>query len=201
MIRNFLARLAFLALPVLLAACHGDPSPWHMTDVAGSLPPLAFSMERANDGAAVTAKDYRGRVVLLYFGYTHCPDICPTTLADLSTALGDLKQRARDVAVLFVTVDPGRDKPAILGDYVRAFAPEIDGLRGSPDDLLRLARRYRVAFSVTPAPTDEAYEVTHSSAVFVFGKDGRARLVATSTQDPAGIAADLRRLADEPPPA
>jgi protein SCO1/2 len=141
-------RLAAIALCLLLASCGGD-KPYHMTDITGAMPKLQFRMERANDHAIVSADSYRGRVVILYFGYTHCPDICPTTLANLSEVLRRLDTRAYDVALLFVSVDPDRDTLDVLGNYVRGFAKQIDGLRGPPNGLTALTRRYRVLYSVT----------------------------------------------------
>ena len=190
------ARLAALALFLLTAACGRQDSGGHATDITGAMPALDFSMTRANDGKAVSAADYRGKVVILYFGYTHCPDICPTTLANLSEAFGKLGGRAGDVRVLFVTVDPNRDALALMKGYVNSFAPQIDGLRGTPDQLTALARRYRVAYSVTPESPGHPYEVMHSNAVFFFDRSGRARLVATATDNNAALTADLTRLLD-----
>jgi protein SCO1 len=176
---------------IFLAACAPPRGP--VTDIDGAMPPLAFTMTRANDGKPVEASDYRGRAIVLYFGYTNCPDACPTTLSDLATVLERLGPRARDVRVLFVTVDPNRDTLAALKTYVNAFAPEIDGLRGSEDAIARLARRYRVTYQVTPGPP---YEVMHSDSVFFFDRDGRARYVATSVADAHAIAADVKTLLD-----
>ena len=184
---------AFLALALCLAACSREPS-WHATNITGSMPRLEFQMTRAGDDSPVSAATYRGKVVLLYFGYTHCPDICPTTLANLSDALKRLGPRASDVRVLFVTVDPDRDMSKVLGEYVTAFAPEIDGLRGSDDALASLARRYRVAYSVMKEKG--AYNVMHSEAVFFFDRHGCARLVTTSTENTSDIAYDVRHLLD-----
>jgi protein SCO1/2 len=135
---------------------------------------------------------------MLYFGYTSCPDVCPTTLSNIATVLDRLGKRAQDVSVLFVTVDPSRDTRPVLASYVKAFAPEIDGLRGTPDQLAALARRYRVAYSVTPSANDQDYEVSHSSALYVFDARGKAQLLIpsldTTTPDIAGTAADLKRL-------
>ena len=117
-------------------------------------------MLRANDGKPVTAADYRGKIVLLYFGYTNCPDVCPLTLANLSQSLRRLGKDAKQVRVLFVTVDPDRDTAPILKAYVNAFSPEMDGLRGTDNAIAILARRYRVAYSVTPAHDGKPYEVT-----------------------------------------
>jgi protein SCO1/2 len=187
--KRLAALLLVLVLP--LAACSRPGADGHATDVTGALPPLAFAMTRANDGKGVSAADYRGKAVVLYFGYTHCPDICPTTLANLSEALDRLGARAAKVRVLFVTVDPKRDTPALMKGYVASFGPGIDGLRGTDDALVALTRRYRVAFSVTEGPP---YEVMHSNAVFFFSPDGRARLVATETKDIDGLAADIGKL-------
>ena len=155
------------------------------------MPDLEFATTRANDGEAVNAGNYRGRAVVLYFGYTNCPDACPTTLSDLATVLHRLGPKADDVRVLFVTVDPNRDSLSALKAYVNAFAPEIDGLRGSEDAIARLARRYRITYQVTPGPP---YEVMHSDSVFFFDRDGRARYVATSVANAKLITAHVRQL-------
>ncbi|MGB8363468.1 MAG: SCO family protein [Rhizomicrobium sp.] len=165
-----------------------------VTDITGAMPALEFSMVRANDGAAVTAADYRGRVTVLYFGYTNCPDVCPTTLANLATVLQALGAQAKNVRVLFVTVDPDRDSLAALKTYVAAFAPQIDGLRGTADAVATLARRYRVTYLVTPASPGHPYEVMHSASTFFFDREGNARYVATSVADAPAIEADIRGL-------
>ena len=171
------ALFALLAT-ALLAGCDHDAK-WASTVIEGSSPPLEFSMTRASDGKAVTEADYRGKVVMLYFGYTFCPDVCPTTLANVSEILGRVGAEARQIRVLFVTVDPDRDTLPILKDYTKNFAPQIEALRGAPDQLAALARRYRVVYSVTPATKDEPYQVTHSSAIYVFDKSGAARLLVS----------------------
>jgi protein SCO1/2 len=189
-------RLAAFLSALLLTACGPTAVSWHMTNITGAMPPLSFSMVRANDGKLVTAEDYRGKIVILYFGYTHCPDICPATLANLSNMLQLLKSGARDVRILFVTVDPNRDTADVLSSYVKSFAPQVDGLRGSGDALMTLARRYRVAYQVTPDSPGHPYSVMHSDAVFFFDRTGRARLVTTTTDDVAAIASDVHTLLD-----
>jgi protein SCO1/2 len=188
-----LGRISALLACLLLLSC-GSEQPYHMTDITGAMPKLQFRMERANDHAIVTADSYRGRVVILYFGYTHCPDVCPTTLANLSEVLKRLDTRAYDVAVLFVSVDPDRDTPDVLGPYVRNFAKQIDGLTGPPNGLMALTRRYRVMYSVTKDTPGHPYEVMHSNSVFFFDRSGAARLVTTSTDDIAGLTEDVKRL-------
>jgi len=178
-------RIAALFLALLLAGC-SKPG-WHMTDISGGMPKLDFQMTA--DGKPVTAQDFRGKVVALYFGYSHCPDVCPTTLANLTEMLG--KVGSPDVRVLFVTVDPDRDTDSVMSDYAKAFSPQVVGLRGTSNELANLARTYRVAYEVTHGPP---YEVTHSNAVFFFDREGRARLVTTDTTDTAAMAEDVKRL-------
>jgi protein SCO1/2 len=178
-------RILAFALALLLAGC-SQPA-WHMTDITDAMPRLTFHL--TENGRPVTGADFRGKVVALYFGYTHCPDVCPTTMANLADMAA--KVHSPDLAILFVTVDPDRDSDQVLADYAKAFSPQVVGLRGSANELANLARRYRVAYSVTKGPP---YQVTHSNAVFFFDRDGRARLVTTDTSDTAGMAADVTRL-------
>ena len=160
---------------------------WHMTDISGAMPRLDFHMTA--EGKPVTAQDYRGKVVALYFGYTHCPDVCPATMANLTDMAA--KVNSPDVRILFVTVDPERDTDAVMADYAKAFTPQAVGLRGTPNQLAALARTYRVAYEVKKGPP---YEVFHSNAVFFFDREGRARLVTTDTSNAAAMAEDVKRL-------
>jgi len=157
---------------------------------------LAFEMTD-DAGRTVHAADYRGEVVLLFFGYTHCPDVCPTTLARLAQAIKLMGDDGRKVRILFVTVDPARDPPALLRGYVRAFSPQAIGLRGSQAQLDALTKRYRVAYSHDAPDAHGNYAVSHSSAVFAFDAEGRARLVIASALGAQEIATDLKRLVEE----
>lgn len=181
-----------------LVAAPPSAQAWHSTDIAGTLPTLDFAMTRTSDGKEVSAADYKDKVILLYFGYTFCPDVCPTTLFNLTVILNKLGPLADSVRVLFVTVDPNRDTPDVLNQYTTAFAPQTVALRGTADQLAELARRYRVAYSVEPATSDHAYEVTHSSGVYVFDRNGDVRLLfsgmATAHPDLDDFADDLRNL-------
>jgi protein SCO1/2 len=184
--------IAAILLTLTLAACgRGEIRPG-ITDISGVMPDLHFAMVRANDGAAITEDVYRGKIAVLYFGYTHCPDVCPATLSNLSDVLKALGPKANDVRVLFVSVDPARDTLPALRSYVTAFAPQIDGLRGTPNAIARLAQRYRVLYSVKQTP--RGVEVMHSGSVFVFDAGGHAREVMTQTTDTREIAKDLRAL-------
>lgn len=203
--RRRMVGLAAAGIPALTLATHAARAAWHSQDISGVFPPLDLSMMDANTGKPVTASNFRGKIVLLYFGYTLCPDFCPTTLTNLADVLDKLGALASQARVLFVTVDPNRDTLDALKGYVKLFAPQIEGLRGTPDQLAELARRYRVAYSVTPASNGHPYQVTHSSIVFVFDAAGQARLILTSMSSPKpdidGVAADLRQLIQQAQPS
>lgn len=197
-----LRSLGLLALSSFAVGCsHSSSSSWHDVNVTGSLQPLRLQMVRANDAKPVSETDYREKVTLLYFGYTYCPDVCPLTLSNVGRVLSALGSSAKDVKVLFVTVDPSRDSVPVLRQYAAAFFPQLDALRGGPNALAALARRYRVAYSVAPATRGEPPEVSHSSAIYVFDRQGKARLLVSSLSsarpDIAGVAADLTRLLRE----
>lgn len=198
--RHLLRLIGAGLLTGALAGCGAAP-PWHETDVTGAAPALHFTMQRASDGKEVTEADYRGKIVLVYFGYTYCPDVCPTTLANLAQIVGGLGDKADAVRVLFVTVDPKRDTLPVLKEYVANFGPQVVGLRGTQDQIAAFARSHRILYSVNRKANGD-YEVTHTPAVYVFDRDGRARLLigslAGGNPDIAGITADLERLIAEP---
>jgi protein SCO1/2 len=188
-------------LCVTLLCGLGDSVPWHTSiDVSGNELPLEFRMTRASDGKEVSEADYRGRVVMLYFGYTNCPDLCPMTHLNVAAALKGLGADARRVQVLFVAVDPERDTLAVLEKYVKSFGPQVDGLRGTQEELAALAGRYHAGYSVKPATKDHPYEVSHSAVIYVFDATGAARLLipslSTGKPDIAGTTSDLKRLVD-----
>jgi protein SCO1/2 len=137
-------------------------------------------------------------VVLLYFGYSFCPDVCPLTLNNAAHAIAALGPQASDVKLLFVTVDPKRDRLPILKTYATAFGAQVDALRGDDDELAALARRYRVAYSVDPGGHGKPYVVMHGSAIYAFDRRGEVRLLisglSTDKPDIVGTTADLRAL-------
>ncbi|WP_285404428.1 SCO family protein [Luteibacter sp. ME-Dv--P-043b] len=204
--KPFLPRRVVLTLLVLLAVvalggCQREPQPeWRLNDVAGHLPDLDFKLTDDN-GKAVTGADYRGKVTLMYFGYTHCPDVCPLTLTQLHVVLGRLGPAADKVRILFVSVDPARDTPQIMHDYVNAFDKRAVGLVGSGADVEALAKRYRSAFTREPDKGDGAYDVSHSSAIYVFDAAGKARLLATPSSSQDDMVHDLTLLTSLEPHA
>lgn len=181
-----------------LAGC--KPKDWYGTDVAGTLPDLRFSLGRARDGKVMTQDDLHGQVVALFFGYTYCPDICPLTMANMAALTDTLGGDAARLSVLFVTVDPERDTPAALSQFVAAFTPRAAGLIGTPDQLADVTRRYRVTYKVAAhAPGETDYAVSHGKTVYVFDGQGKARVIwtefADASADIAGAAGDVRRIA------
>ena len=169
------ARLFVLCLGLALLAGCGDGGKWHAIDVSGSLPPLSFAMTRSDDGKPVTQADYRGRIVLLYFGYTNCPDVCPATLANVHDVLTRLGRDARQVRVLFVTVDPNRNSLA-GAEAIRRAVRAADRRAARHAGRTGLARHDAIAsaYSVTPAHDGHPYEVTHSAIVLCV-RSGRQR--------------------------
>ena len=185
---------AAIALMALLVGCSRAPAEhWELTDITGHLPDLAFSLQTKGDHP-LTATDFRGEVVLLYFGYLHCPDVCPLTMARLAGVVRQLGAPAGKVKVLFVSVDPRRDTPDATDTYARAFSPEAVGATGSSAQIEELAKKYRVAYQAEKPDASGGYDVMHSKAVYVFDGRGRARLLITDTDKPEAVVHDLRVL-------
>ncbi|HMA88440.1 MAG TPA: SCO family protein [Burkholderiales bacterium] len=186
--------LAALGASLVLAACAKGDDKWRTENVDGLVHALEFNLTD-DAGRQVNAQDYRGKTVLLYFGYTSCPDLCPTTMSKLAQALKQTRDHgARDV-VLFVTVDPQRDSAGRLHAYTRAFGPQFVGLRATPQELTALSKRYRITYSYGKPDKNGDYEVMHSTGVFVFDGTGRSRLLVLPNDPADAIAADLDRLA------
>ncbi|NLP62488.1 SCO family protein [Paraburkholderia sacchari] len=188
------ALLTLAAGSVLLGACTRAAEPWQLTNVSGHLPDLMFALT-GDSGKPITSADLHGNTTLVYFGYTHCPDVCPETMARLMQVIAKLGPDAQHVRILFISVDPARDTPQALHAYVNAFdAQHALGLTGTNAQIESLAKRYRVAYQMEQRDPDGSYEVTHSSAVYVFDAQGHARLLATDKDSPDAIAHDVRRV-------
>lgn len=134
--------------------------------------------------------EFEGKVVLVFFGYTQCPDVCPTTLAEAAEALKKLGPKAKDVQVIFITVDPERDTPELLAQYVPAFHPSFVGLRGDAAQLDRVAKLFKIYYAKSPSPGGD-YTMDHSAAKFVFDKQGRIRLLVQHAAGSDVLAHDL----------
>lgn len=198
--RTLLGLVGAGALVTGLGGCRDD-TPWHAIDVAGALPSLDFTLTRSEDGRTVTQTDYRGKLVMLFFGYTHCPDVCPLTMGNLVRVLDAMGGKAQDVRVLFVTVDPNRDTLPVLKRFAEDLGPGVEALRGTDNQLADVTRRYRVTYKVMPATETQPYRVIHGPSVYVFDRSGKARLMIPRFYDDGadikGVTADMTRLVDE----
>lgn len=185
-------RLVAAAALLALAGCAEEP--WYGKEITGLMPELAFELT-AETAEPVTAAAFEGRPVAMYFGFTNCPDICPTTLARLVAATRRLPQDLRDeLQLAFVSVDPGRDDPQQLAAYTDAFSDRMIGLTGSQQQLRSLTRRYRITYGYEEPNAEGDYEVSHSSAVFVFDAEGEPRLMLLDSLSVEQMAHDLELL-------
>ncbi len=145
------------------------------------------------NGKPVASADLKGKWLLVYFGYTHCPDACPTALNDMALALDALGPKRGEVRPVFITVDPERDTPAVLKDYVAAFDAPILALTGTPEQVARAAKGYRVYYAKHPEP-DGGYSMDHSSVIYVMDPKGRFTASFTHQSTPEDIAERLKKL-------
>lgn len=201
-------RLIFPALLLLatLAACSDKPgaesgqmmltpatTTFKNSDVTGLGYARDFALDD-QDGKARTLADFKGRAVVIFFGYTHCPDVCPTTMAEMAAVMKQLGPDADRVQVLFVTTDPERDTPALLKQYVPAFDPRFIGLSGSLDATAKVAKEFRVFYQKVPGKTEGSYTMDHTAASYVYDPQGRVRLFVRHGQGPDPIVHDLKVL-------
>jgi len=175
----------------LLAACDGGKPQFKSTDITGA--PYGHSLELTDHtGKPRRLEDWRGKVVVLFFGFTHCPDICPTTLADIAGAVKQLGPEAERVQVLMVTVDPERDTPEALAKYVTAFDPRFLGLRGDLAATQKVAKEFKIYFE--KRKQGGSYTVDHSAQSYVIDPQGRLRLLVRHERISADLSQDLRVL-------
>ncbi len=191
--RAALRAAAALAAGLLLAGCErgpGKPS-FKATDVTGADYGRGFTLVD-HTGATRSLADWKGKVVVLFFGFTQCPDVCPTTLATMADAMKRLGADADRVQVLFVTVDPERDTRAVLAPYVTAFDPRFVGLYGDKEATSKAAREFKVFYQKVPGKMPETYGIDHTAASYVIDAQGRLRLYVRHQQTAEDIAADLK---------
>ncbi len=188
-------RVWILALTLLVASCGKEPPNFQGMDVTGANWGRDFSL-RDPDGQVRKLADFRGKYVLLFFGYTTCPDVCPTALARAVEVRKLLGRNGSMLQVIFVTVDPERDTPALLRDYTSAFDPGFIGLYGDAAETISVTKEFKVFFE--KIPTDGTYTVNHTALSYVFDPSGHLRLVEQHTLAADAVAGDLRKLMREP---
>jgi protein SCO1 len=179
------------ALALLLAACGGGAPKFKSTDITGADYGKALELTD-HMGKPRHLEDFRGKAVVLFFGFTHCPDVCPTTLVDVSSALKTLGPDANRVQVLFVTVDPERDTQDALAKYVTAFDPRFLGLRGDAAATQRAAKEFKIYYE--KRKSGDSYSVDHSGQSYVLDPQGRLRLLVRPDRIAEDLPADLRTL-------
>jgi protein SCO1/2 len=189
------ALVAALSAAALLAAagCERAAPRFRSSDITGTSFGRDFALTD-HHGRPRTLADFRGKVVVMFFGYTQCPDVCPTTLSELAEAMRRLGADAARVQVLFVTVDPERDSEELLGHYVPAFEPSFLGLRGDAEALARTAKEFKVVYQKQPGSTPATYTMDHSAGAYVFDPQGRLRLYVSYGAGPDVFAHDIREL-------
>jgi protein SCO1/2 len=194
-IKNILASLVLVLLFAGLSACNQQNSTkkFHSTDITGVDFGQDFQLTDHN-GKVRTLADFKGKAVVMFFGYTHCPDVCPTTMTDVAQALNLLGNDADRVQVLFVTVDPERDTPALLAKYVPAFNPGFLGLYGDEAATAKVAKDFRVFYQKHQGKSSQSYDVDHTAGTYVFDTSGKLRLFMSYGQGAEVIAQDLRVL-------
>lgn len=187
------AILAVIAAAMLLAACSPEAPTFKGADITGA----SFGRELAladHHGKARTLADFRGKAVVIFFGFTQCPDVCPTALSALAEAMRRLGPDAARVQVLFVTIDPERDTADLLSRYVPAFHPSFLGLRGDAEATARVAKEFKVLYQKVPGQTPDTYTMDHSAGLYLLDPQGRLRVFESHGQGAEAIAHDLAQL-------
>lgn len=190
-------RSIFAALCVILSlgACDSGGPKFKNIDITGADYAKGFSLTDPT-GKTRTLADFRGKVVIVFFGYTHCPDVCPTTLVELKQVMQKLGPDADKVQVLFITLDPERDTAKVLAQYVPAFDPRFLGLYGDAATTLKTAKDFKVFYEKRAGSAPDSYTIDHSAASFAFDPAGRLRLYVKHDQIVA-LAEDVRVLLKE----
>jgi protein SCO1 len=181
---------------LLLAACNAGPATFTNTDITGSALVANFKLKDLS-GIERTRESYKGKVVAMFFGYTHCPDVCPITMQQWSEVKAKLGKKGDKLQVLFVSVDPERDTPELLRGYVPQFDPSFDALTATSfDELKPLLAGLRVYAAKVEGKTTDNYLVDHTSASYVFDQQGRARLLVRHNADSAPVVSDVEQILD-----
>jgi len=185
--------LAAVVAAAMLSACGADSPRFQNADITGASFGRDFVLTDAK-GKTRRLADFRGKAVVLFFGYTQCPDVCPAAMATLAEAMRQLGPLSHAVQGIFITLDPERDTPELLSRYVPAFHPSFIGLHGDAAQTEAVAKEFKVVFRKVPGATAETYTVDHSAGMFVFDPEGRLRLFVSHGQSADTLARDLREL-------
>ena len=198
--RRTLIRTALTCLAAAgLAACErglGSAASFKAVDITGAEYGRDFELSDA-DGKVRRLADFKGQVVVMFFGFTHCPDVCPTTMLELATVKKALGADAARVQGIFITVDPERDTPALLKSYIEHFDAGFVALRGTPEQTKAVAQHFKVFYAKVPGPTEASYSMDHTAGSYVFDAKGRLRLFTRYGTGAEALTHDLKLLLAE----
>ena len=184
-----------LIVLVMMQAC-SEPLSWQASDITGKMPDLQFNLT-GPDGEPVDADSLRGKPALVFFGFTNCPHICPTTLTRLSVIMKSLGSRSDRIQVVLISVDPGRDTPEVMKRYTESFGPWLLGLTGSESAITSITKSYGVYAAMESSDEKGSYNVMHSTAIFAFDANGHARLLITDVENTEAVVSDLTLLIEQ----
>ncbi len=188
-------KLFVFAFLLMLAACNPakESAPLVGTDITGADFAKTLSLTDHN-GKLRNMADFKDKVVVLFFGFTHCPDVCPTTMSDLKQAMKLLGDKSNEVQVLFITVDPERDTQEVLAKFVPSFDARFIGLRGNAQETAETLANFKIFYAKVDGKSANDYSIDHSAGMYVFDKSGKVRLYMGYGQKPAEIASDVKQL-------
>lgn len=178
---------------MLTAGCAPSAPAFNGVDITGASYAREFALTDAA-GKRRTLADFRGKLVVVFFGFAQCPDVCPTTLSDLAQVRKLLGADADRIQVVFITVDPERDSPQVLASYVPAFDPSFIGLTGSSEEIAAVAREFKIFYQKVAGKTETSYTIDHTAGAYVFDREGRVRLFIRHGTRAEAIASDVQRL-------
>ncbi|MGZ5181937.1 MAG: SCO family protein [Ramlibacter sp.] len=191
--RRLLRLIAGLPLPALLVACGERKAQFNAVDLTGADYARDFQLPDV-DGKVRSLRDFKGKAVVVFFGYTQCPDVCPTTMADIAQAKTLLGADGAKVQGVFITLDPERDTPQLLKAYVANFGPDFVALRGTPEQTAAIAKDFKVYYKKVDGGAPGTYTLDHTAASFVYDPQGRLRLYARYGAGAQALADDLKQL-------
>jgi len=185
--------MAVAALGAGLTACSETKQSFNAVDITGADYAKDFLLKDA-DGKVRTMADFKGKAVVLFFGYAQCPDVCPTTMTEMAQVKQQLGKDGDKLQVLFVTVDPARDTPEVMKAYMGAFDPNFVALIPTPDELVATAKDFKVYYKKVDGKTPTSYSMDHSAASFIYDPQGRLRLYARYGAGVPSMVSDLKTL-------
>jgi protein SCO1 len=191
---GFIPAIALVcAFFLLLAGCAEKKAEFRSIDITGADYAKNFSLPDAS-GQTKTLADFKGKIAVVFFGFAQCPDVCPTTMAEIAEVKKSLGKDGEKVTAIFITVDPERDTPQVLKAYMESFDPSFTALRGSPEQVAQLAKDFKVYYKKVEGKTPTSYTYDHTAASFVFDTEGKLRLYTRYGMGAQALADDLKIL-------